>query len=483
MRLIHTLALVITLLTSLSILSNYTSADNRPNFVFIIGDDISWDDVGYYGNDAIQTPNIDRLAREGLAFDRAYLTTSSCSPTRCSIITGRYPHNTGAPELHTQLPKGQFMFPQALRSAGYYTVLSGKQHMGPAVKPAFDLISPGKGPGRERDWVQILRNRPRDKPFFCWFASVDAHRDWQQTSVAPQYDPNDVPIPPYLFDGPRTREDLAKYYHEVSRLDHFVGQVREELEKQRIAENTYLIFCADNGRPFPRCKTRLYDSGVRTPFIMWSPGRIESGRADSLISVIDIAPTILQLADVPLDERLQGVSLVPLLDDPSATVRDYAFAEHNWHVGQAHERMVRTGPWLYIRNAWPERQHLCAEANVEVPAGAELYAAHQRGLLNEHQQDIYLQPRPGEELYQVQDDPHQLHNLADDPEHQRTLDELRGVLDRWTKETGDSVPDRPTPDGRDWHGKKTPDFERGEMPGAIYEAAKMRASGPIRRTP
>ena len=169
--------------------------------------------------------NLDRLAAEGEVFDRAYLTTSSCSPTRCSIITGRYPHNTGAPELHMPLPAGQFMFPQALREAGYFTALAGKNHMGPAVDAAFDVITPGTGPGKERDWVQRLRERPQDKPFFMWFASFDAHRDWQTTEDT-LYDPAKVVVPPFLVDGPLTRKDLADYYHEISRLDRFIGKVR-----------------------------------------------------------------------------------------------------------------------------------------------------------------------------------------------------------------------------------------------------------------
>jgi arylsulfatase len=139
-------------------------ADDRPNFVFFIADDVSFDDVGCYGNKVVQTPNIDRLAHEGLVFDRAYLTTSSCSPTRCSIITGRYPHNTGAPELHMPLPAGQFLFPQALRGAGYYTVLAGKNHMGANIGPAFDRVTNPKGPGGERQWVRRLTERPRDNP-------------------------------------------------------------------------------------------------------------------------------------------------------------------------------------------------------------------------------------------------------------------------------------------------------------------------------
>ena len=460
-------------------------ADDRPNFVFIIADDVSFDDIGCYGNSVVKTPNIDRLAAEGRVCDRAYLTTSSCSPLRCSIITGRYPHNTGSPELHMPLPAGHFLFPQALRAAGYYTVLAGKNHMGPQVRPAFDQVTDPVGPGGERPWVRHLKDRPTDRPFFMWFASTDAHRDWQATERDPRYDPGQVVVPPYLFDGARTRQDLADYLHEISRLDRYVGNVRKELERQGIAENTYLIFTSDNGRPFPRCKTRLYDSGTKPPFIVWRAGTIDPGRTASLISVIDLAPTILELAGVPSDQRLQGVSFSPILADPQATVRDYAFAEHNWHVGQAHERSVREGDWLYIRNAFPELQSLCAESGPVFPAGKELWAAHDAGKLNADQQDVFLKPRPAEELFHVKDDPHQLHNLAADPQYAETLARLRGVLDRWVDETGDSVQKRATPGvalaGARQHLQS--EFKRGDMPGADRNAIGVIARGPVRRTP
>jgi len=133
------------------------SPSARPNFILIIVDDVSHDDLGCYGNEQAKTPHLDRLAANGLRFENAYLTCSSCSPSRCSLITGRYPHNTGACELHVPLPPGHFLFPEALKQAGYYTVLSGKHHMGQHANPAFEKISPGRGPGREEDWVEISR--------------------------------------------------------------------------------------------------------------------------------------------------------------------------------------------------------------------------------------------------------------------------------------------------------------------------------------
>jgi arylsulfatase len=460
------------------------TAAERPSFVFIIADDVSFDDLGAFGNTAIKTPNLDRLAAEGLAFDRAYLTTSSCSPTRCSLITGRYPHNTGAPELHMPLSADQYMFPKALREAGYYTVLAGKNHMGPAIETAFDKVTPPVGPGGERQWVRHLRERPQDKPFFMWFASTDAHRDWQPTpKLDPTYDPANVHVPPYLVDGPVTRQDLANHYHEISRLDRFVGRVREELARQGLAESAYVIFSADNGRPFPRCKPRLYDCGTKNPFIVCRPGTIEPARTESLVSALDLAPTLLELAGVAIDERVQGVSFAPILRDPKATVRDYAFAEHNWHVAAAHERSVRHGKWLYIRNNLPNVLNMAAESGPVFPAGKELHEAHAAGKTTAAQNNPFLKPAPREELYDTEADPHQLENLADDAEHAATLEELRRVLERWSDETGDSVPEHPTPSVALFGARQhlEPTFKRGPMPGEDRNAMHATAPGPIRQ--
>jgi arylsulfatase len=330
--------------------------------------------------------------------------------------------------------------------------------------------------------VKHLKERPKEKPFFMWFASLDAHRDWQQNNREPRYEPAKMRVPPYLFDGPITRQDLADHAHEISRLDFFVGKMVAELERQGIAENTYVIFTADNGRPFPRCKTRLYDSGVKTPLIIWRPGAIEPARTNSLVSTIDLAPTVLELAGLPIDERVQSVSLAPVLADPRAITRDYAFSEHNWHVGAAHERSVRHGKWLYIRNNLPEIQNMCAESGPVFPAGKELWDAHDAGTLNEFQNVVFLQPCPADELYNVKDDPHQLHNLAGDPAHAATLAELKKVLARWTDETGDSVPENPTPSVALFGGRQhlEPSFQRGPMPGADRGASHVKASGPVR---
>lgn len=454
-------------------------SDQRPNFVFILADDVSHNDLGCYGHPTIKTPNLDQLAKSGLQFENAYLTISSCSPSRCSMISGRYPHNTGACELHTSLPEGQFMYPEALKNAGYYTVLSGKNHMGPETKKAFSRISRGKGPGKEGDWVQILKDRPKDRPFFCWFASTDAHRDWKISDEAPTYTGKQAVVPPYLFDGPLTRKDLADYYHEVSRIDVYVGKVIAELKRQKIDRNTYIIFCADNGRPFPRCKTRLHDSGIRTPLLIFCEGKTPSAKVKSLVSSIDICPTILELAGVSLDKRIQGVSFKNVLTKPDTKIRDFVFAEHNWHVFQAHERMVRFEDLVLIQNNYPDRLNMCVESAPKFPAGKELWAAYEAGKLDEAQKDLFLKNRPHLELYDLSNDPDQTNNLAGDEGFAEKLAELKQHLEMWSSQTGDTVPSNPTPDREDVHGKKVAGFHRGEMPGAAKNATNINAKGPV----
>ena len=191
---------MIRIVIALMLLSIFFAQAERPNIIFFIADDVSQEDFGCYGHPSIKTPSVDALAAGGMRFDNAYLTTSSCSPSRCSIITGRYPHNTGAPELHVKLPDSQVRFPELLRKAGYYTVLSGKNHMFSSKDRAFDKITRGGGPGSEADWVEHVQNRPMDKPFFFRFASSDAHRSWQVSKDAPSYENDEIVVPPYLVD-------------------------------------------------------------------------------------------------------------------------------------------------------------------------------------------------------------------------------------------------------------------------------------------
>ncbi|WP_339924481.1 sulfatase [uncultured Cyclobacterium sp.] len=452
--------------------------DSSPNFVFIITDDISAEDLSIYGNQSIDTPNLERLAMMGLVFDNAYLTTSSCSPSRISMITGRYPHNTGAPEIHVELPPSQNTFVKELKKNGYHTVLSGKNHMAPPAQLGFMEHSDSKPAGSE-NWLTHLKNRPKDQPFFFWLASHDAHRDWQINGKARIYLPNQVEVQPYLYDGPLTRKDLTGYYHEISRLDHYVGLVLDELETQGIIDNTYIIFLTDNGRPFPRSKTYLYKNGIQTPLLIAGP-QVKQGRTNALVSAIDVSATILELAGLSVPETIQGISFSEVFQNHGAVVREVAFAERNWHRYSMHERMVRMGEWIYIRNNWPNKRNLSGESDPSAfPAAKELWSKLEEGQLTPAQSLITLLPQPAEELYHIKKDPHNLNNVVYAPENRELLNQMRILLISWTNQTGDNIPDDPTPHKATLEGRLL-EWERREMPGDATNASQINQSGPIR---
>jgi arylsulfatase A-like enzyme len=420
----------------------------RPNFVILIADDMAWDDCGAYCNRHVRTPNLDRLAREGLRFDRAFLTTSSCSPSRASILTGRYPHATGAPELHQPLPLEQRMLTEALRDAGYYTAAAGKWHLGNAAKVKFNEVREGGPPSGATFWLPTLRERPKDRPFFLWLAALDPHRPYRQAPVPQPHTPADAVVPPFLPDTDVVRQDLADYYDEISRFDTNVGLVLDELKAQHLELDTFVLCLSDNGRPFPRCKTTLYDDGIRTPFIVRFPGRVKPGTVTgSLVSSVDIAPTVLELAGVKAPPTFQGQSFAHVLTNPGAKAREFAYAEHNWHDYRAFERGVRSERYTYIRNWLPELPGTPPADAVSSPTFQQMRTLWDQGKLNEGQRSCFVTPRQPEELYDVQQDPHSFHNLARDPKHRDVLERMRKALDAWQQETGDHFdPDKLTPD-------------------------------------
>ncbi|SHM75812.1 Arylsulfatase A [Cyclobacterium lianum] len=465
--------------------SNTFAQQSRPNIVMIIADDIGYEDLGITGNTLVRTPNIDRMAQEGIQFSNFYLTSSSCSPSRCSIISGRYPHNTGAAELHTPLPPAILTFPEVLQEAGYFTGQSGKWHMGPAPREGFDLIydqGAQIGDGGEAYWVPLLRERPRDKPFFLWLASLDAHRPWGSNDFSGTHDEDLVDVPMQLVDTTGTRKDLAQYYDEIARFDDFVGQVERELAGQGVLDQTVIMILSDNGRPFPRSKTRLIDSGIKSPLIVkWPEGIVKKGSvSESLLSSIDLAPTFLDLAGITAKENFQGKSFRPLLQNPGLPFRKYVFAEHNWHDHEAHERMVRAGDYLYIRNSRPQTANPGPADSNSSKAYEDLKNQRDAGLLNAVQADVFASPRPHEELYLISKDPGQWLNRATLADDQLALDHLRGILDRWIEETDDTLPENLTPD---WYDKETGkaleiDRSRGTMPGGP-DALSTTAKGPF----
>lgn len=416
--------------------------NKRPNFIVFIADDMAWNDCGAYGHPKIRTPNIDQLAREGMRFESAFLTCSSCSPSRSSLITGRYPHNTGAGQLHQPLPGDQVTFVEFLKKAGYYTAAAGKWHLGKATVRKFDTVHE-----KMNVWVETLAERPKDQPFFMWFAFSDPHRGYQKNTITDPHSAEDAVIPPFIPDRPAVREDFAMYYDEITRLDGVVGRVLEELKSQGETDNTMVVFLSDNGRPFPRCKTTVYDSGVKTPWIVKWPSKVKPGSTtDSLISSIDLAPTILKAAGLSPTSTFQGKSFLPILEDPQTEIQDEVFAEHNWHDFDDHGRAVRTAKYKYIRNYYTDIPNTPPADAVRSPTYQTMLELKDKGELTPEQMQCFQVPRPKEELYDLANDPYELHNLADNESHAKTLVMMRKRLDDWETRTGDAVPDKRRPD-------------------------------------
>jgi N-sulfoglucosamine sulfohydrolase len=454
------------------ILTSASAAEGagRPNVILIVADDMAREDCGAYGHPAIRTPNLDRLAREGMRFDRAFVTASSCSPSRSSLITGRYPHNTGAPELHQPLPRDQVTFVERLKSAGYWTAAAGKWHLGNAVKDRFDVVREAgtagfqlptgsnakarmtaEGAGAIQSgcdqWVRVLRDRLRDKPFFLWLAALDPHRDYQQGTIPRPHRPEDAVVPPYLPDVPEVRRDLALYYDEIARLDSYVGAVLAELDRQGEAGNTLVVFLSDNGRPFPRCKTTLYDSGIRTPWIVRWPGHVPPGsHCERLVSTVDIAPTVLKLAGLEPGPSFQGQDFSPLFQDPKAKIRDWIFAERNWHDYAARGRSVRSERFQYIRNDDHDLALTPPADAVRSPTFQAMRRLRDEGKVTLAQRACFLHPRPADELYDADADPHELHNVAGDPRFTKVLNEMRQALADWERQTDDHEIGQLSPD-------------------------------------
>ncbi len=448
--------LIIFLLCNVFVFSQekINAAKQRSNIVLIIADDVSWNDFGCYGNKIVKTPHIDKLAKNGLKFTNTYLTASSCSPSRCSIISGKYPHSNGAAELHEPLPVSEIPFPLLLKENGYYTAQAGKWHLGPYATKAFDRYTDtkdennGNAKGGEGNWVKFIKERPKDKPFFFWLASNDAHRGWSADKFHITHNPDKVNVPVYLSDTPKTRKDIASYYNEIGRFDFYIGEVVSELRKQNVLENTMIIVMADNGRPFPRCKTRVYDSGMKTPFIIYYPKLIKKKgkQSNSLISSIDIAPTLLEIAEIKIPNDYQGISFTPILKQANKKIRKQVFSEHNWHDYEAHERMLRDENFLYVLNSRPNLTNGGSADSKRSPSQTDLNKLRDLGKLTDAQADVFVSPRPREELFDIRTDSLQLLNLASHEKYKEVLNRMRKELKTWQRKTNDTIPDHLTPD-------------------------------------
>ena len=441
---------------SLAFLSSFFTAvagdfPRTPNILWIVMDDVGAE-LPCYGEKKIQTPNIDRLVREGTKFDRAFLTASVCSPSRSAMVTGMYQttigahhHRSGRGTEKIHLPAGVEPVPALLQRAGYFTSNGDYPVKGTRLGKTDYNFEWDQNIYNGNDWSQ----RKPDQPFFAqvqlWGGKSRNDDGRWYREVAPKElgaltKPEEVSLPPYYPRDPVLLEDWAQYLDCIRFCDKQVGEIIQRLETEGILDQTIIILMGDNGISHARGKQFLYDEGIRTPFIVRGPGIARGVVRSDLIEHIDMAATSLGWAGKPVPAWMQGRDMFA----KDYTKRDAVFAARDrCDVTVDRIRSVRTEQFKYIRNFYPQRPMLQPNDYKDTkPFMPPLRELHAQGKLNALQEEILFSPtRPAEELYNVQADPFEIRNLAADPLFLSTVETLRARLDRWMLETRDCGPE------------------------------------------
>jgi uncharacterized sulfatase len=462
----------------------------RPSLLWITCEDMS-PHLGAYGERGALTPHLDRLAREGVRYRHAYAPIGVCAPARSTLITGMWPPSIGTHFMRCQgrLPESVLCFSERLRRAGYYCTNNVKTDYNfPPPKDAWDESSP------RAHW----RKRPDGRPFFSVFNLTATHEGQIRLGEEPwarrtaglganeRRDPAQVALPPYHPDAPEVRRDWARYHDLITVMDREAGEILRQLEDDGLAEETIVFFFSDHGAGLPRSKRWLYDSSTRVPLIVrfpakwrrWAPAA--AGEAiDRLVTFVDFAPTALSLAGVEIPPELQGRAF---LGERAAPERELVFGFRD-RMDERYDlqRSVRDRRWKLIRNYLPHlpyAQHI--SYMFEMPTMRAWQRLHREGKL-EPEQRAFFEPKPFEELYDTESDPHEIHNLAAQPKHRETLTRLRAALRAWQLEIID-LGFLPESDLRSRFGKE-PEYQAARARpdryplARILEAAELAASG------
>ena len=423
---------------ALGLAGSARGAPARPNILWVLAEDMS-PHMGCYGETTIQTPNIDRLAREGALFKRAFITCPVCSPSRSAMVTGMYQTTLGA-HLHRSsrsavqipLPDHVRLIPRYFQQAGYFTtngtLPKGDPKQTKAGKTDYNFAW-DKRVYDGADW----RLRKPGQPFF---AQIQLRGGKNRGAKVPHpVEPAAVKLPPYYPDHPVLREDWARYLNSIIQTDVELGQILQRLDDDGLADSTVVFFWTDHGISHVRDKQFLYEGGIHIPLIVRGPGVTPATARDDLVEHIDIPATSLALAGMPVPPHLQGRALFA----PDYVPRDAVFAARD-RCDETVERIrcVRTARWKLIRNFHPERPH--AQHNRykdHKPITIVMRRLFAQGKLAADQARPFLSTRPVEELYDLEADPHELRDLADSPQHRDVLKQLRARLTAWIVETRD----------------------------------------------
>jgi len=426
----------------------------KPNILLILGDDLTFRDIEPYGSNQVKTPNIARLANEGICLDNMFTSTAMCVPTRQQLYTGMYPVRNGGYPNHSQVYPQSKSIPHHLQALDYNTALIGKRHINPESSFPFQYLGGrdhdgGQGQDINLKLAEKFITNSKDKPYFLVVTSNQPHSPFNRGNAA-AYPPEKIKVPPHLVDTEATRKQLSKYYAEVTYLDSLVGVCLDMVEKSGQKENTIVIFTSEQGSSFPFGKWTLYDTGLKTAFIARWPGKIKAGsRANALTQYVDVVPTLIDLAggkpnnfkpgvpDANGNTGFDGQSFKSILLGNSDKLRQYVFGVHTTRgIIKGSEsypiRSARSDKYLYIHNLNPNATFENVEANS--PAFQSWFKTGKKE--DAERAQFYLK-RPKEELYDVEKDPYQLVNLAGKPELKKVQVDLKQQMAAWMKQQGD----------------------------------------------
>jgi len=414
-------------------------AAKQPNILIVIADDLNKDSVGVYGNKDVKTPNIDRLASQGMRFNMAYTSTAMCAPTRQQMYTGLYPVRSGAYPNHSKVKPGTKSLVHYLKALGYRVGLSGKRHFGPPSSFPFEQVSRKVDAKAIREFVA----RDEKQPFCLLVTSNSPHVPWS-AGDASQYDPGKLTIPPYWVDTPEMRESLTRYYAEITDLDREVGECMKILRETKQEDNTAMIFTTEQGAQYPGCKWTCYENGLNVGFIVRWPGQVKPGSvSDAMIHYVDVAPTLVEMAGGEAIKGLDGRSFIGVLQGKAKRHNSVTYGVHTQMnaigsppTGYA-VRSIRAGKWKYIMNL----NHKVTFKNALTQNDKENYWASWVRTAKTDPKAARLVKRylnrPAEELYDLSKDPHELNNLAGREKQAKVKARLNQQLQDWMASQGD----------------------------------------------
>lgn len=415
------------------------NAEERPNFVFIIADDLTFRDIGCYGGQA-HTPHIDQLATEGMKFTHCFQAAPMCSPTRHNIYTGLYPVKSGAYPNHTFAKPDTKSIVHYLKPLGYRVALSGKKHISP--KRVFPFEYSGKKNNPDMDVIdELFADSSSSKSPFCLFAcSNEPHSPWNKGDAS-QYPPKKIKLPPYLVDTPLVRDYFSHYLAEITYFDHQVGQILKSLEKHNLHDNTMVMVVSEQGNGFPFAKWTCYGNGLQSAMIVRWPGKVKPRSiTDAMVEYVDITPTFINAAGGEQNPVLDGTSFLPVLTGKTNHHKDFTYGIMTTRgvINGSDQYAIRSVRDKKYRLIWnlnydAEFSNICMNTDYfqsMVEAG-NAGDAKARSLVKKYKK------RPEYELYDCEIDPLEMKNLAEDSKYKAEMQRLNKRLKIWMQEQGD----------------------------------------------